>query len=215
MAALSTLQLRVLALVQAVEPAPLLFGGAAILGLYCDHRSTRDLDLQWQPCDNLSQVTPQVQHALAAAGLVVAVIQRSPTFVRLRAALHDEVVLLDLVAHPGRARTDTCRAVIGDVPCLALTLQGALTDKLGALLSRQEGRDLDDIAHLLAAGGDLAQALADAPNQDAGFSCMTVAWLLRGWRMEAVALASGWSPAKMAEMTQFRDQLVEQLAASV
>ena len=78
--------------------------------------------------------------------------------------------------------------------------------------SRQEGRDLDDLKQLLEAGGDLGQAVATAPEHDAGFSCMVVVGLLRSWRMPGVAAAAGWTTEKSAEMAAFRDVLVDQLS---
>lgn len=209
---LSALQLRLIGLLQQLQPPPVLFGGAAILATVCAHRATRDLDLLWQPADDLVDVARQVASAIEAAGMRCDTVQRAPTFVRFRLDDGADTVLLDLVAHPGQPRADVVLANVAGQSVRVLSLQGLMVDKLGALLSREEGRDLDDLKQLLIAGGDLAQAVAAAPHHDAGFSCMVVVGLLRRWRMPVVAAAAGWSAEKTSEMEEFRDTLVDMLA---
>ncbi len=209
---LSALQLRLVSLLQQLQPPPVLFGGAAILATVCAHRATRDLDLLWQPAEDLVEMARQTAATVEAAGLRCDTVQRAPTFVRFRVDDGVDTVLLDLVAHPGPARADVVLAEVAGVTVRVLSLQGLVVDKLGALLSREEGRDLDDLMQLLQAGGDLAQAVTVAPEHDAGFSCMVVVGLLRRWQMQRVAIAAGWSAEKAAEMQGFRNTLVGLLA---
>jgi hypothetical protein len=86
-----------------------------------------------------------------------------------------------------------------------------LVAKLTALLGRSELRDLEDVRALLAAGGDLPRALADAPRKDGGFSAPTLARVLEQFPVEALGRALGRDPADLAQLAQFRDELVEAL----
>jgi len=64
------------------------------------------------------------------------------------------------------------------------TARELLSQKLCALLSRTELRDLEDIGALLDAGGDLARGMADAATRDGGFSPPTLAWLLQAFPLQ-------------------------------
>ena len=75
-----------------------------------------------------------------------------------------------------------------------------LINKLCALLSRGETRDLVDVDALLTAGGDLERALADASRKDGGFSALTLAWVLQSL-----------DTAADAELESLRDALIERL----
>lgn len=94
-----------------------------------------------------------------------------------------------------------------------LTPHELLVNKLCALLSRSELRDLDDVRALLAAGGDLARAVTDAPKKDLGFSPLTLAWALRSFDVQRLANAAAWEEAKVAALASFRDELIERLVA--
>ena len=89
-----------------------------------------------------------------------------------------------------------------------------LASKLATLLERSETRDLVDIKALLEAGGDLQAALRDAPKKDAGFSPLTLAWVLKGYDPRPAAQALGWSAAQTEEMLAFRQWLIDRLTAS-
>lgn len=86
-----------------------------------------------------------------------------------------------------------------------------LVNKLCTLLGRAEFRDLVDVRALLAAGGDLARALGDAPRKDGGFSPLTLAWVLRGLPVSAMGEEEGTGPADAQELARFRDDLVGRL----
>lgn len=86
-----------------------------------------------------------------------------------------------------------------------------LVNKLCALLGRSEPRDVEDIRVLLENGGDLPRALRDCPQQDAGFSPLTLAWTLRSLPVERLATALGWSVERIEAVTTFKQTLLEQL----
>ena len=86
-----------------------------------------------------------------------------------------------------------------------------LVNKLTTLLERSEIRDLVDVQALLDAGGDLEAALRDAPSRDAGFSALTLAWVLKGYDPRPAATALGMSEERAADLVAFRDWLIDRL----
>lgn len=103
---------------------------------------------------------------------------------------------------------------VGDQLVRVDTAHEILVNKLTALLSRSELRDLIDIRALLEAGGSLPKALDDAPQKDAGFSPVTLCWLLEQYPVEALAAATGADAALARELDAFRVTLIETIAAS-
>jgi hypothetical protein len=87
-------------------------------------------------------------------------------------------------------------------------------NELCAMLGRAEFRDLVDVRALLAASGDLARAVRDAPRKDGGFSPLTLAWILRGLPISAMAEEEGVVPSEAADLARFRDELVGRLTAA-
>jgi len=87
-------------------------------------------------------------------------------------------------------------------------------NKLCALLSRSELRDLVDVRALLASGGELVRALIDCPKQDAGFSPLTFGWALRGLPIARLAGSLGWPSSETADLEAFRDDLVQRVIAA-
>ena len=57
-------------------------------------------------------------------------------------------------------------------------------------------------------------ALRDAPQKDAGFSPLTLAWVLKGTDPRPALKALGWSAAGMEELLAFRDWLIDRLTAA-
>ena len=88
-----------------------------------------------------------------------------------------------------------------------------LASKLATLLERSEIRDLADVKALLDAGGDFESALRDAPMKDAGFSPLTLAWVLKSYDPRPAALALGWSETDTQALVAFREWLLERLTA--
>jgi hypothetical protein len=86
-----------------------------------------------------------------------------------------------------------------------------LANKLAALLGRCELRDLADVKALLDLGLDLRQGLRDAARKDAGFSALTLAWVLRDIDPRAIAHSLGWTADYADEVAEFHGQLVDRL----
>jgi hypothetical protein len=66
---------------------------------------------------------------------------------------------------------------------------------------------------LLEAGGDLQAALADAPKKDAGFSPLTLAWVLKDYDPRPAAQVLGWDAAQADALLSFKEWLIERLTA--
>ncbi len=140
-------------------------------------------------------------------------IQRSPTFVRLPVADAGTVTVVDLVAEPVQSVDPPRRYALGDVEILVDTPFEILVNKLTALLSRSEIRDLSDVNELLKQGLDLGTALAAAPKKDAGFSAMTLAWVLQGLDVAHLGHESGLSSEGTQGLLEFKEELIQTLVA--
>lgn len=187
-----------------MEPPWTLTGGAALAGYHLGHRTTQDLDLFWHGLGQLDRIPREVEARLTAAGLACATLQTGASFTRLRVTRDDEVVIVDLVAEPvARVAEPEIRepGIEVDAP------HEILVNKLNALVSRSEVRDLEDVRVLIESGLELERALADAPKKDGGFSPMTLAWVLERAPL-ADAERLGFDGASLAA---FRDELVARL----
>jgi Nucleotidyl transferase AbiEii toxin, Type IV TA system len=211
---LTRLQARTLELLAGQEPPWTLTGGGALVGFHLRHRRTRDLDFFWHGLERLGDCGAEVVRRLRAAGLAVESLQRSEGFQRLRVADGSEVVILDLVAEPVAAVEPFVEVAHGAVRIRVDTPHEILVNKLCALLGRAELRDLVDVRALLAAGCDLGRAVRDAPRKDGGFSPLTLAWILRGLPISAMAEEEGVAPPEAEDLTRFRDDLVARLTAA-
>ena len=89
-----------------------------------------------------------------------------------------------------------------------------LASKLATLLERSEPRDLVDVKALLDAGEDLLAGLRDAPQKDAGFSSLTLAWVLKDTDPRPALKALGGNDAKVEELLAFRRWLIDRLTAT-
>lgn len=181
---LSALQERVLDELAGMEPPWTLFGAGALIGFYLGHRTTRDLDLAFRPFVELGEIPREVEARLSLAGLHVDHVHRAVSFVRLRVNDGTESIELDLVADP---TTPTEPAAELRPGIRVDTARALLAQKLCALLSRTELRDLEDAGALIDAGGSLEQGLRDAAHLDGGFSPPTLAWLLQSFPVERAA----------------------------
>ena len=208
---LSSLQARVLELLAGMEPPWTLTGGAALVGFHLHHRQTRDLDLFWRGEDRLGVWRDEVVRRLIVAGLSVEPLHSSDSFQRLSAGDGRETVIIDLVADPVAAVEPAAELVHGRARIRVDTTHEILVNKLCTLLGRAEFRDLVDVRALLAAGGDLARALQDAPRKDGGFSPLTLAWLLRGLPVGVMASEEGVGAPEAGALERFRDDLVARL----
>src|SRR5262249_12463165 len=144
-----------------------LFGAGALIGFHLGHRTTRDLDLAFRPRVELGEIPREVEARLRRAGLEVDHIQTAISFARFRVNDANSSVELDLVADPTTPVEPPAELIPG---VLVDTARELLAQKLCALVSRTELRDLEDIGALLDAGGDLGRGLQDAATRDGGFS---------------------------------------------
>lgn len=211
---LSTLQERVLRQLADVEPRWTLTGGAALAGFHTHHRTTRDLDLFFRPQAALGASVATVRECLERDGLNVAVLRTSPSFSQLEVRDASDSVVVDLVADPTPIAEPPRAVPLGAAMILVDTPHQLLVNKLCALLSRSELRDVIDVRELLRQGGDLERALEDCPRQDAGFSPLTFGWSMRGLAVGRLAAALGWASQDIAELERFRDELVDRVVAA-
>lgn len=210
---LSALQQRILVALSDLRPVWTLTGGAALAGFHTKHRETRDLDLFFHNQRELGSIVADATEALRHVGLGVIPLRSSATFAQLDVRLDAESTVIDLVADPTPIAEVAQPVTIDDVTIMIETPHQLLVNKLCALLSRSEVRDLIDIRALVASGGDLPRALRDCPGQDAGFSPMTFAWGARSLPLRRVAAAQGWSEPEIEALEQFLQGLVERVMA--
>lgn len=151
-----------------------LSGGAALVGFYFGHRETHDLDLFTLENDieNGFRLVNEVAKELNAS---VEPIQTSPDFRRFLVKRETEAIVIDLVREyvfqisPEKPIINGIRV---DSP------EEILANKLCALLSRSEIRDLIDVRELENAGFSLENALTAASKKDAGLTASQLAWVL-------------------------------------
>ena len=208
---LTGLQWRILEVLAGMEPTWTLTGGAALAGIHLKHRTTKDLDLFWHGQSQLGSLPQQIRDRLTAAGLETAVVQSSSTFYQFRVNDGEGVCIVDMVAEPIPPAEDPLRVSLGNITIKVDTPQEILANKLCALLGRAEIRDLVDVESLLRSGADLKKALADAPRKDAGFSPLTLAWVLRDLRPKLLARVAGFGEAEAENLESFRERLVSAL----
>jgi hypothetical protein len=207
---LDELQRRVLAILAGFEPRFVLGGGGA-LAIYFNQRKTRDLDLFWEEFETLAGLPQLIQQRLKDAGVSTSVVQQSPGFVRLRAFDGDSAINLDLVADPVERLERPVMLTVGDGEIAAESPRDILVNKLCALLSRSELRDLFDIEVLIANGLSLDDAIDDAPRKDGGFSSLTLAWVLQNLDVQSLAAASGFTADDVDRIERIRVDLITKL----
>ena len=158
-----------------LAPEFFLTGGAALAGFHLGHRTTEDLDLFVHDA-RLDEGVSALRRVAERLGASLEGLRTSPSFRRFLVRRGSEGVVVDLVHDPvpsgippqriGRIRIDAPLEIFAN--------------KLCALLSRAEIRDLVDVKALEAAGYDLLQALAIASGKDAGLTPGQLAWVLSG-----------------------------------
>lgn len=211
---LTPLQRRLLRLLAGLTPPWTLTGGGALAGVHLGHRETRDLDLFWRNRRELGALVVDVAATLRADGLDSQVLRTAPAFAEVRASDGREACIVDLVAEPFGPIEPPGYAVIEGSSIAVDTRREILASKLAALLERSEIRDLVDVKALLDAGGDLDCGLRDAPKKDAGFSPLTLAWVLRGFDPRPAARVLGWTDAETEAVSAFREWLLERLTTA-
>jgi hypothetical protein len=122
-------------------------------------------------------------------------------------------VVVDLVAEPGEPRDADELRHLGAATVRVASPYQVLVSKLCALLGRAELRDLVDVRALLESDLELARAVRDAPELDAGFSPLSLAWVLRSLPVAPLGHRLGWSDTAIDDLTAYRDELIDQLLA--
>jgi len=184
-----------------------LTGGAALAGYYLGHRQTHDVDL-FGPADaDIEEAARRAEMVATTAGAEVTRIRTTPTFVRLLLVRGDERCEVDVVRDTtprvapvevkGKIRIDSLREIAAN--------------KVAALLSRSEVRDLVALRHLVLAGVDLDQALEDAAMKDAGLSPDTLALSLSWIPVEESRVLIADEDAET--LRQFREELIRRFRA--
>lgn len=200
-----------LTVLAAHDPTWTLTGGAALSGFYLHHRTTRDLDLFFHNRKELGTSGEDCARILTAAGMRVSPLHRSDMFLRLQVSDEEESTVVDFVAEPVATihPPETLPLESAEIPIDARS--EILVNKLCALLSRSELRDLIDVKALLAGREDLRQALIDAPRKDAGFSAATLAWVLRSLPVATMAKSLGLDSSETRDLETYRGELLAQL----
>ncbi len=151
-----------------------LTGGAALVGFYLGHRTTHDLDL-FTLENEIENGFAIVRDAARSLGASVEAINTAPDFRRLLVKRGDEAIVVDLVREYVFQLEPEKREINGiriDSP------EEILANKLCALLSRSEIRDLVDVRELEKAGFNLENALSAAQKKDTGLTAAQLAWVL-------------------------------------
>jgi predicted nucleotidyltransferase component of viral defense system len=160
-------------------PAFYLTGGAALAGFYLGHRRTEDLDL-FTTEDALESGERALQEAADELGSSVERLQTAPDFRRRLVRRSHESLVVDLVRERATAgqRTKVQRGIVR-----LDSAEEILANKLCALLSRAELRDLVDVMALEKEGLRIEESLPDAMRKDGGLTPAQLAWVLSELRI--------------------------------
>jgi len=151
-----------------------LSGGAALVGFHLGHRETHDLDL-FTIEDALENGFAVASESAQQLGASIESIQTTPDFRRLLVRGKTEAILVDLVRERVFQATTEKPVINGirvDPP------EEILANKLCALLSRSEIRDLVDVRALELAGYRIEDALSVAVAKDSGLTPAQLGWVL-------------------------------------
>lgn len=151
-----------------------LTGGAALVGFYLHHRQTDDVDL-FTLENEIERGFRLVNEVAREMGASVESLQTSPDFRRLLLLRGERAIVVDLV-HEYVYQIDRDKSVINGIRLD--TPEEILANKLCALLSRSEIRDLVDVRALEIAGNSIESALDAAAQKDTGFTPAQLAWVL-------------------------------------
>jgi hypothetical protein len=182
-----------------------LSGGGALAGFHLAHRETHDLDLF-----TLEDALDRGMSALRAAGhdlgATIEAIQTAPDFRRVLVQRGTEAVVVDLVREYV-AQAFPEKQVIGgirvDLPA------EIMANKLCALLSRSEVRDLVDVRALEQAGYSLDDALSVAAAKDKGLTPAQLAWVLSQIQIGPDLVPPG--NVSLRELRDYLDNLIVRL----
>jgi Nucleotidyl transferase AbiEii toxin, Type IV TA system len=156
-----------------------LTGGSALGMFYLHHRNSYDLDLFTGDDVDGKEMENLVLRVAGAIGAHCVAVRTAPDFRRFKLSRGEEREIIDIVVDRApqldvaKARFDTIRVD---------TLREITANKLTALLSRAELKDVVDLYFIEKAGCDLLASIPDARAKDAGWDSAMVALLLDGLR---------------------------------
>lgn len=183
-----------------------LTGGAALAGFHLGHRETHDLDL-FTTRDNIEEGAAVLERVAEQLGASIENIQTSPNFRRFLITKGPDAVVVDLVR-------ETVPQVHGEKPGIdgvpVDPPEEIFANKLCALLSRTELRDLVDVFALESTGLRLEDGIAAAMRKDAGMTPAQLAWVLSRTRIGDDATPPGGASA--AQLQARLDDLIARLA---
>lgn len=183
-----------------------LTGGAALVGFHLGHRETHDLDL-FTLDDVMNEGFAVVQEVARQMNASLEALQTSPDFRRLLLRRNTEAIVVDLVRERV-AQVMPEKIVVGEIRIDPP--EEILANKLCALLSRSEVRDLVDVRALEAIGYRVEDALPAAHQKDRG---LTPAQL--GWVLQQIEFGDDLVPpsnVSRQELREYLDALIARLA---
>ncbi len=183
-----------------------LTGGGALAGYHLGHRTTDDLDLFTPDPDAFERGRFVLESVAGAVGAGLEVRQDTPLFKRFVLTRPDAGLVVDLVCDRGPQ-------VVGDKPehdgVRVDPPEEILANKLTAIVSRAEERDLVDLLHLERAGLRIEEALDAALAKDGGCTPANLAWVLSEITIpDATPLPGGVS---VDELRTFVGELIRRL----
>ncbi|MEK6303733.1 MAG: nucleotidyl transferase AbiEii/AbiGii toxin family protein [Acidobacteriota bacterium] len=183
-----------------------LTGGGALAGFHLGHRVTHDLDL-FTLTDALDHGFALCSEIAREQGASVEQIQTSPDFRRVLLRRSSEALVIDLVRERVAQRVHEKPLMHGirvDPP------EEILSNKLCALLSRSEIRDLVDVRALELAGYRAEDALAAAQLKDSGLTPAQLGWVLSEIKLGDDLVAPGG--VSVDELRRYLSDLTARLA---
>jgi hypothetical protein len=150
-----------------------LTGGAALAGFDFHHRKTDDLDLFAAPPVDLDEAERTLGDVAVVLNASLHAVSRHTDFRRWRVERDAESCLVDFVLDRA-PMVDAQKRQIGTARID--TLREMTANKVRALISRSELRDLVDLRVLLGAGHSLELALTDAATKEASADAATLGY---------------------------------------
>jgi len=171
-----------------------LTGGAALAGFHLGHRKTHDLDL-FTVEGALEEGVSTLGEVASHLGAALEALRTAPDFRRFLVRRGSESVVVDLVLDRAPQLADKLRfgSIRVDSP------EEILANKLCALLSRAELRDLVDVRALEHAGYRVEDSLDPASQKDGGLTPGQLAWVLSEIRIGDDAEPPGVSVPELRE----------------
>jgi hypothetical protein len=168
-----------------------LTGGGALAGFYLGHRETHDLDL-FTIEDAIQEGVATVSAVAREIGAEIEPIHTTPGFRRMLLRRGPEAVVIDLAR-------EFVFQMVSDKPSIngirVDPPEEILANKLCALLSRPEIRDLVDVHALEKAGYPIEDVWAAAQAKDRGLTPAQLAWVLSKIEIGRRCCIACWSVA--------------------